>query len=330
MVSISPFRTLAAGALLSFGAALLISASGCGGGDSAPSSPAAPSSTSAPDTSTDEPAAADETEPSAAESPEATSKSAKTEDPKPAKTESAEAGGTGTLSGVVTLKGEWTPLAPLFEKGDETVKDAAVCSAETIPNQSVLVNTEAGNGVANVFIYLSKVPRGTEVPDVPEEPLVIDQKGCVFLPRTLLVRQGQKILVKSMDAVPHNVHTFPKLAASFNSICPPNERNGLELVYAAEEREPVSVKCDIHPWMQGWHLPLDHPFAAITDSEGKFSIENVPSGDLKFRVWHEKAGFIEKSLEVSVKADETNELNIELSTDQLAGMVQPARTIVLK
>merc|ERR1711991_397044 len=135
--------------------------------------------------------------------------------------------------------------------------------------QSILVNAEAGNGVANVFIYLSKVPRGVEVPDAPEEPLVIDQKGCVFQPRTLVVRQGQKILVKSMDAVPHNVHTFPKLAASFNSICPPNERNGLELVYAAAEREPVSVKCDIHPWMQGWHLPLDHPFAAVTDAEGK-------------------------------------------------------------
>ena len=232
MVSISPFRSFVAGALLSFSAVMLVSASGCGGGESAPSSPSAPSSSSA---SSDEPAAAEEAESSADETTETTSEPAK-EDPKPAKTESAEAGGTGTLSGVVTLKGEWTPLAPLFEKGDEAVKDAAVCSAESILNEGILVNAEAGNGVANVFVYLSKVPRGVEVPDVPEEPLVIDQKGCVFLPRTLVVRQGQKILVKSMDAVPHNVHTFPKLAASFNSICPPNERNGLELVYAAAER----------------------------------------------------------------------------------------------
>ena len=316
MASISPFRFLRAGTLLSFGAAALLSiGGGCGGDGGKPSGGSAPPP-SAAETAPAESAASSATEESVA-STETTEE--KKEEPAP-KASNTATGGTGTLTGVVTFAGEWSPLAPLFSKGDETVKDAAVCSAGDIPDNSIVVNTEAGNGVANVFVYLSKVPKGVEVPAPSEEPVVLDQKGCLFQPRALVVQEGQTILVKSDDAVPHNVHTFPTLSAPFNSICPPNERDGLKLVYEGKEREPISVKCDIHPWMQAWHLPLDHPYAAVTDAEGKFTIENVPAGDLTFRVWHEKTGFVEKSLAVSVKAGESNEISISIGADKLAGL----------
>lgn len=326
MASISPFRFLRTGMLLSFGAAALLSIGGGCGGDSGK-----------PSGSSSSPPAAAETAPAEAAAPSATdeavaSKDApeeKKEDPKP-KASNTATGGTGTLTGVVTFSGNWSPLAPLSTKGDETVKDAAVCSAEDIPNESIVVNPDAGNGVANVFVYLSKVPKGVDVPAPSEEPVIMDQKGCVFLPRALVVQEGQTILVKSSDAVPHNVHTFPTLSAPFNSICPPNERDGLKLVYGGKERQPISVKCDIHPWMQAWHLPLDHPYAAVTDAEGKFTIENVPAGDLSFRVWHEKAGFVEKSLAVTVKADETNEISISIGEDKLAGLPALQQAIVQK
>ena len=320
MASISPFRCLSAGTLLSFSAAALLSiGGGCGGGSGKPSGggASAPPAASAPaESETAAPSATEEPAPAAGESVAAAPKK---EESKPAASNTAT-GGTGTLTGVVTLDGSWSALAPLFTKGDESVKDAAVCAHDNIPNNSVVVNADAGNGVANVFVYLAKVPKGVEVPAPSEEPVIMDQKGCLFFPRALVVQKGQTILVKSDDAVPHNVHTFPTLSAPFNSICPPNERDGLKLVYEGVEREPVSVKCDIHPWMQAWHLPLDHPYAAVTDGEGKFTIENVPAGDLSFRVWHEKAGFVEKSLPVSVKADETNEIRISVGAAQLAGL----------
>ncbi len=322
MASISPFRCLSAGMLLSFSAAALLSiGGGCGGDSGKPSGggSSAPPAASAPAES--ESAAPATTEESAPAAEEAATAAPKKEESKPAASNTAT-GGTGTLTGVVTLDGSWTALEPLFKKGDESVKDAAVCAHDTIPNESVVVNAEAGNGVANVFVYLAKVPKGVEVPAPSEEPVIFDQKGCVFTPRGLVI--------KSDDAVPHNVHTFPTLSAPFNSICPPNEKDGLKLIYEGAEREPVSVKCDIHPWMQAWHLPLDHPYAAVTDAEGKFTIENVPAGDLTFRVWHEKTQFVEKSLAVSVKAGETNEISISIGADKLAGLPAPLQTVAQK
>jgi plastocyanin len=332
MLSISPFRSLSAGALLSCSTAALLSIGvGCGGDGGKPSGGGASAPSAASSSAPSESVAPSTTEESASPAGESAvaEKAPAKEESKPTASNTAT-GGTGTLTGVVTLDGSWSALAPLFTKGDESVKDAAVCAHDNIPNETVVVNTEAGNGIANVFVYLAKVPKGVEVPAPPEEPVVMDQKGCVFMPRGLVVQKGQTILVKSDDAVPHNVHTFPTLSAPFNSICPPNERDGLKLVYEGSEREPVSVKCDIHPWMQAWHLPLDHPYAAVTDGEGRFTIENVPAGDLSFRVWHEKTGFVEKSLAVAVKADETYEISISIGAAQLAGLPTPQRAVAQK
>jgi uncharacterized protein (DUF2141 family) len=41
----------------------------------------------------------------------------------------------------------------------------------------------------------------------------------------------------------------------------------------------VRVDCDAHGWMEGWIYVVDNPYYAITGSDGKFSITDVPPGD---------------------------------------------------
>ena len=56
------------------------------------------------------------------------------------------------------------------------VKDKEVCSAMTIPNESLIVNGTS-KGIQNVFVYLEKSPAGaTPVP--PPASQVFDQVGC--------------------------------------------------------------------------------------------------------------------------------------------------------
>lgn len=206
----------------------------------------------------------------------------------------------GSFSGKVVLDGDAPTLEVLVKKGQSGLKDAEVCGVTDIADDSLVVGDDGG--IANVFVFLRRAPKGYKG-KVPSDPVVLDQKGCVFLPHAAVIQANQDVLVKSSDAVQHNVHTFPKRNDSINLLINPNEQDGIELAYRKAESEPIQVKCDIHSWMSSWHLVLDHPFMAVTDENGEFRIEGLPEGKHQFRVWHERGGLLEKSLKVTVKGD---------------------------
>lgn len=205
----------------------------------------------------------------------------------------------GTVLGKVVLDGEAPVLAPFIKAGDDKIKDKEVCGAADVPDESLLVGE--GKGIANVFIYLRRAPKGYKAAEV-KEPVVLDQKGCVFLPHAAVIRVGQTVLVKSSDAIQHNIHTFPGRNDSVNMLINPNESKGVALKYTKAESDPLEVKCDIHGWMTSYHLVLDHPFMAVTDKDGNFRIDGLPAGSHEFRVWHERGGVLEKEYKVDVKA----------------------------
>jgi hypothetical protein len=228
------------------------------------------------------------------------------------------ASGTGTLKGTVTFKGTPPKRELEFAKGDKTkVKevDRGICAAEDYYKDHLLIN-EKGNGVANVFVYLPKAPTGYKAPPVPSEPVVFDQKRCRFIPHALVVRCNQKVLIKSDDDLVHNTHTNPLKGKGFNQAIKPNERDGVETTYDKPENLPVKVNCDLHTWMTAWHLPLDHPFAAVTDENGKFEIKGLPPGKHEFRVWHEMPGYLERKLTLEIKADQDTEEKLSFTAAQ--------------
>src|SRR5262245_33114733 len=100
----------------------------------------------------------------------------------------------GSLEGQFILDGEMPEVPPLIEQGDATVKDAAVCAAEDLPDEARMFDAETG-GVAHVFIYLREAPDNIH-PDLEasiEEEVVFDQKGCRFTPHTMIVRTDQAV-----------------------------------------------------------------------------------------------------------------------------------------
>jgi len=224
------------------------------------------------------------------------------------------AGGIGNLKGKVVFEGDFSPLAALFAKGTAT-KDPSVCAAgDSIPNETLLVKD---GGLANVFVYLEKAPKGASVPGVDESAAVLfDQKNCVFLPHAMIIRTKTALKVLNDDAAAHNTHTYPKKNSPFNSVVQPNDRVGVPLKYDLAEKEPLTVGCDIHPWMVAYHLPLDHPYAALSAADGTFEIRDLPAGKHEFRVWHEVGKMIQKSWVVNIKAGE-NETTIKVPASQL-------------
>jgi hypothetical protein len=53
-----------------------------------------------------------------------------------------------------------------------------------------------------------------------------------------------------------------------------------------------------HVWMRAFIFVTDNPFAAVTDSQGRFALTDVTPGTYRLRVWHELLGTISRSVTV--------------------------------
>lgn len=228
--------------------------------------------------------------------------------------------GYGTITGQFVLEGDIPAKRVLVAAGAVNVNNANICAAANLFSDELLVDPET-KGIANVCIYLAKATvvhpklKGSAMKE-----LVFDQKGCRFDPHVLFVRTDQTVLVKSADNCNHNTHTYPARGQGVNLLVKPNERTGEAMKMKVPENLPIPVKCDLHPWMIAHWLVLDHPYGAVTDEAGKFTIADLPAGEYEFRVWHELPGYLERKWAVKVESGKVTDLGVtKVSTEKLTG-----------
>lgn len=222
--------------------------------------------------------------------------------------ESVSAEGWGSVTGQFVYDGEVPKPVVQRKKGDPAVKDPTVCAAMEHLNNDLVINSE-NKGIANVFMYMRRAKDvHPDLKESKEKSIVFDQKGCTFEPHALIVRTDQKVIVKSGDPIAHNTHTFPLKNQAVNFILAPNDREGKEVENVIPEILPMQVKCDIHPWMTAYWFVVDHPYAVVSDKDGKFTIENLPAGKNDFRIWQERAGYLDRKFTVNIKPGETVDL----------------------
>jgi len=238
-------------------------------------------------------------------------------------------GGIGSFKGRIVYGGS-APAAGKptgFNPADPKTDKFCVGIAAKINNESLLVG--ATGGVQNVVIYLKKKPAGYTA-TVPPTVKEFSNKNCMFSPRMMAVRVGRKIKIVNDDVTSHNTHLFPlnNLNPAFNGLIPKGESK--EYQYNAKESLPVKVVCDIHGWMLAYHMPLDHEFFAVTDKDGNFEIKNLPAGSHQFVVWHERSGYLERRLKVSVQAGKETKIEKKYTPGKFTAFNGPVpKTIVL-
>ncbi len=204
--------------------------------------------------------------------------------------DSATAAGWGSLSGKFVFDGK-TP-APTAIK---PTKDTEFCGKFNIVAEDLVVGEDGG--LANVVVMLNP-GRGDKVQihedyksDVAGSEVVIDNKGCQFVPHIAALWTEQKLVVKNSDMVPHNTNCALLANSAFNdSIGIDDER-----VYDLKKPERVpanNVNCNIHPWMAGYLVVRDHPYIAVSAADGTFEIKNLPDGEHEFLFWHERPGYL--------------------------------------
>jgi hypothetical protein len=224
----------------------------------------------------------------------------------PPKLTKLKPGGWGTLTGTVTYEGD-PPRADKLKFGPEREMNCTQGASEReLVNQTWLINPK-NKGVSDVIIYLKAPPgRFLEVHDsylkTKHRPVELRQPHCVFIPHSFYVwaayrdnngklrATGQKVRVVNDAKFKHNVmwEGGPVQGKGDNIVL--NEGGSHEYTFKADLRTPIRFKSGIHPWMSATCWALDTPYAARTDENGKFTIENAPLDvELYVVAWHEGA-----------------------------------------
>jgi hypothetical protein len=196
------------------------------------------------------------------------------------------AAGDGTITGSVKLTG----TAPHMKGIDMSKDPYCVGQHKDKPVTLENVMVGSGGGLQNVVLYLSEGLSASAASVVSSEEPTFDQKGCMYMPHVIAVNPDEKFKVTTSDQTAHNIHPLPAPGTGnigWNQSQPPGAPP-IEKSWKNPE-VAISVKCNIHPWMHGWHVVVKGPYA-VTDDNGNFTIKNVPAGSYTVTAWQEDLG----------------------------------------
>src|SRR5215510_11059755 len=116
--------------------------------------------------------------------------------------------GESTITGRIKFEG--TAPTPRVIRMDSD----QLCMPEG-PTTSEVILVGPDNGLQNVFVYV-KDGLGDRTFTAPKTAVVLDQKGCKYLPHVFGAQVGQPVTILNSDSTLHNVHAVPKANAEFN------------------------------------------------------------------------------------------------------------------
>ncbi len=202
------------------------------------------------------------------------------------------------VKGVVKFEGA-APARKAIDMAADGV--CAGLHTDRVLDEDVVVSKEGM--LRDVFVYVKKGADGKY--DTPSEPVVLDQKGCVYVPHVLGVMPKQMIRILNSDGTTHNVHASPRKNAAFNQGQPAGA-DALEKEMKNAETS-IPVKCDIHPWMHAVIHVVKNPHFAVSAENGSFEIKGLPAGEYTLEAIHDTLG--KQTADVRIGDGETKEIS---------------------
>lgn len=204
---------------------------------------------------------------------------------------------TGALAGTLRFAGSRPRPGVL-----RVYKERTFCGS-SVPDQSLVIGP--GGGLKNVVVTLSGA--GLEGHARPPGAIQLDNIGCRFAPHVQAAQVGSTLLLLNSDPILHDAHARMGPRTVFNDGLPWWRRVKRTL----DRPGLLKIICELHhAWMSAYIVVSSNPFFAVTDSRGRYVIEDIPPGAYEARFWHERLG--ETSRRVVVKAGEERQMDVLL------------------
>ncbi|MEO6928341.1 MAG: hypothetical protein ABI190_04170, partial [Casimicrobiaceae bacterium] len=156
-----------------------------------------------------------------------------------------------SLGATITGKVVFVGPVPVEKKIDVTI-DQYICGTQKEPGDLLLSPQKA---LKNAVVWIDNPPHNSAAPAATAS-MEMDQKGCAFIPRVVLVPAGGTVDFLNSDRLLHNIHATPSLNVSFNRTQPKSRT--IPITFA--KPEIIRISCDLHSWMIGWVVVTAHRF----------------------------------------------------------------------
>ena len=194
----------------------------------------------------------------------------------------------GTIAGQVMFDGAAPKPQPIDVSQDPG------CLMNKGPHESETFVVNDGK-LANVLVYVKGVSVARDGSSA-SSPLVIDQKGCRYIPHVAAMWAGGEAEFTNSDPAMHNIH-----APTFNESQMPGGKPVIRQFNDAAIMMPI--QCNQHPWMKMYLNVVPSPFFAVTNADGSFEIPGLPAGEYTLAAVHERMG--EKDMRIKIAAKQT-------------------------
>ncbi len=128
----------------------------------------------------------------------------------------------------------------------------------------------------------------------PEQPAVMEQKELRFVPHVLVIQAGTTVEFPNSDPLSHNVFSISEVKRFNLGLYSRGTSRRLKF----EKPGVVELLCNVHLEMAGFIVVLKNPYFARTGSDGTYRIPDVPAGQHRLRLWHERLAAQERMVEV--------------------------------
>lgn len=201
---------------------------------------------------------------------------------------------TGGIKGTVIFEGKAPERKQLVRDTDPYCEKVKKLSEDVVVTngklKDVLVRVKNGTGGKHA---------------VPAQPVVFDQKECMYTPRVVGIVAGQKLGARNSDGTFHNVRgKIQPDKALWNKPHPAGEPE-LKLDTPAKPNDVVEVACDAHPWMRAYAVVQDHPYFAVSREDGTFEITGLAPGKYTLEAWHPTLGMKKMDIKIGTGAKAT-------------------------
>lgn len=181
-------------------------------------------------------------------------------------------GPVGSVSGTVRWRGEPPPSIEI-----EATSPGGPCGGM---HRVTSMRLGAGGAIEGAVIVVEGIREG-RLPMGGE--LALHFAGCALAPVVAAVSTGTTLRFQNDEGVLHNVRIVGDGEAWLDVALPDRGASAEAVARRGIHRITDDAA---HPWIEGYLVVVDHPYVAVTNGEGRFSLPRVPVGSYQIRLWH--------------------------------------------